>query len=150
MPRILPRILHSPPSFFEPPIHLHPPLTNVPLILASRRLASLKLIQVPSTDVQAPLVIIHALPEVADLGLASASLRRGHVGLVLLREVGRGGLLFSGGRGRAAGEESADGVADRGAYCDTAVIELVNDDCVKSGSRTDGRYECASKLSRIA
>lgn len=88
------------------------------LVLASRLLAGLQLIQIPSTDVQAALVVIHALPEVANLGLASTALLGRVVGLVLLCEVGVLGLLL-GRCGGAAAEPASDGVADGGTYCDT-------------------------------
>lgn len=96
------------------------PIISSTLILASGLLACLELVQVPSTDVQASLVVIHALPEVADLSLACAVGALSVVGsllLVLLSEVGGLSLLGSGLGGRATGEEPANGMADGGADC---------------------------------
>jgi hypothetical protein len=92
------------------------------LILASSLLAGLELVQVPATDIQASLVLVHALPEVTNLGLACAIGALSVVGsllLVLLSEVGRLSLLGSGFGGRATGEETANGVANGGADCYT-------------------------------
>ena len=92
---------------------------TIHLVLASSLLASLKLVQIPPTDRQAALVLIHTPPEVSDIRLAD--LRR------LVVRVHNGALLsLSHGlvgrrcccRGTAT-EEAADGVADGGAYCDT-------------------------------
>ena len=96
--------------------------STIHLVLTSRLLARLKLIQVPPTNRQASLVVIHALPEIAHVRLADL---RGLVVRV------HNGTLFSlshglvGRRccclGGAAAEETADCVADGGAYCHTAV-----------------------------
>lgn len=96
-------------------------LTRIHLVLASRGLASLQLIHIPSTNSQAALVLIHALSEVADLCLASSALILSACLLVLLCEFGRGWLLLSG-SGGAAREETADGMADGRSYSDTAMI----------------------------
>lgn len=89
-----------------------------------------QLIQIPPANSQITPVVIHALPEVAHVGLARGRLPRA-VGRAALpqRAVhglrlggGLGCLLgFSGGAGAAAAEEAADGVADGGADCDTTV-----------------------------
>jgi hypothetical protein len=94
------------------------------LILASRGLASLELIQVPSTDGQATLVLVHALAEVVDVRRTCASRLHLCGVLVLLcefRVLGRG----FGGCGRAATEPAADCVTNRGSDGDTAVVMLV-------------------------
>jgi hypothetical protein len=59
-----------------------------PLVLTGGGLACLELVQVPSTDSQAALVLVHALAEVVDVGATCAG--RLHLGgaLVLLGEVG--------------------------------------------------------------
>lgn len=91
----------------------HTRSTRATLVLASSRLARLQLIEVPSTDSQAALVLVHALAELVDVVCASAGLRhlRGSRILVLLGELGVLGGGFGGGRG-AATEPAADGVAD--------------------------------------
>jgi len=81
------------------------------LVLARRLLACFQLIQVPSADSQAALILIHALAERADLALARA---RRHVCSIAIGLLSRCGLLcwrFSGGGGPAA-EEASHGVAD--------------------------------------
>ena len=91
------------------------PSSPFSLVLPSRRLTRLKLIKIPATDGQTPLVIIHALAEALDIIRARSSRRLLHCsgvgGLVLRGELGglRGG--FSG-RGGAAAEPAADCVAD--------------------------------------
>ena len=94
---------------------LHPPL-----VLSRGLLARLQLIQVPSTDRQAALVLIHALPEILDVACAGTG-GGGRVDLrVLLREFV--GLLLGGGFGRGRGtaeEEVGKTVADGGADGDT-------------------------------
>lgn len=108
-------------NFLPPP----PPLQDPPLVLARRLLARLQLIQIPPADGQRALVLVHAPPEVANVGGAGAG------AVVLLRRVvvGRHArLLGVGGRrrlgGAAAAEEAADGVADGGADGDTTDEEL--------------------------
>lgn len=64
------------------------PTTNTPLVLRSSLLARLQLIQIPPANRQAALVIVHALAEVVDVGLARAALVRLLRLLVLLSEVG--------------------------------------------------------------
>jgi hypothetical protein len=111
-------------SFLRPVKHL---------ILTSRRLTRLKLVQVPSTDSQASLVVVHALAELVDVVRACAGalhLRDGAVGgLVLCGELGGCGGRGFGRRGAAATEPAADSVADRGSDCYTAgrmsVINLI-------------------------
>jgi hypothetical protein len=91
------------------------------LVLSSSRLTRLQLIQVPSTDRKGALVLIHALPEVIDIGRTSArgALLARVLSLLLLvlhaRLDGRSGRLST----AAAAEETADRVADGGAYCYT-------------------------------
>lgn len=86
-----------------------------PLVLASRGLASLELVKIPTTDSQTTLVLIHALAEALDVVCARAGLR--HLGgslvgrLVLSREFRILGRGISGGGGAAA-EPAADCVAD--------------------------------------
>lgn len=81
-----------------PPLHPSP-CPSHPLILAGSSLAGLELVEIPSANVQAALVLVHALPEVTDLGLASATLAVVVGGLVLLGKIGGCGLLLSGLRG---------------------------------------------------
>jgi hypothetical protein len=101
---------------------IHVPLT--PLILTSRTLTSLELIQIPPTDINAPTILIHALPEISNLRLtrtsATATLRIVRL-LMLLREIRRLSW-FGSGCGAAAGKETADGVADGRADRDTAGV----------------------------
>jgi len=117
--------IHTSPS--NPLLHLFlsrtaTTLNIVHLVLARRRLTRLQLIQIPPAHREVPLVLIHALPEVADVRLAR--LRRlkvlvdGVLATLGLRE-GLGGLGRGGRGGGAAAEETADGVADGGADCDT-------------------------------
>lgn len=82
------------------------------LILTSRTLTSLQLIQIPPTNRQTPAVLIHALPEIRHLVRAHARRRLVRHGAVCL--FGLRGLGLDGGRGRggAAAEEAADGVTD--------------------------------------
>lgn len=95
------------------------------LVLPSRRLTCLELIQIPPADAQAPLVLIHAPAEAAHVLRAGAALRllARRVDLVRVLELraGGGGL---GGRAAAAREPAADGVADRGADCHSAACVL--------------------------
>lgn len=100
------------------------PQTHSTLILPRSRLARLELIQVPPADGKASLVLVHALAEVIDVGRADAALGRGVDLLVLLGEVVVLGRGLGGRGGGAAGEPAADGVADRGADCYTAVTVL--------------------------
>ena len=92
------------------------------LVLTSSLLASLQLIQVPSANRQATLVLVHAGAELLDVSRARA--RRLHLcgALVLLCEFGVLGRSLGGCGGRAAAEEAADGVADGGSDCDTTVL----------------------------
>jgi hypothetical protein len=120
-----------------PCIPSHPPHPSQPptqLIRPSSLLTSLQLIQIPATDAHIPLILIHTAREILDVrraGLVLRSAITARSGLVLavveivvhglrvgVRGVLLGGLFLGGG---AAAEEAADGVADRGSYCDTAV-----------------------------
>jgi hypothetical protein len=100
-------------------------LSNIPhLVLARSLLARLQLIQVPPTNRQAPLVIIHALAKLIHIVRARTALLARHVDLAVL--LGEVGVLrrVGGGFGRgAAAEPAADCVADRGTDCDTAAID---------------------------
>ena len=60
------------------PQHLRflPILSGIPtLILPSRRLTRLKLIQIPPTNRQAPLILIHALAEIVHVRRTRPTLR---------------------------------------------------------------------------
>jgi len=96
--------------------------------LRASLLASLQLLQVPTADLHIPLVLVHALCEVARVDVARPRavvvLRicrlRGvllRLGLLLL-------LLLRGRRGAATSEEAADRVADRGSDCYTTVLNV--------------------------
>jgi hypothetical protein len=68
---------------------LFPTSYDTILVLTSGGLASLKLVQIPSTDCQTSLVLIHTLAERVDVLGAGTGLRlRGSVDLVLLLELG--------------------------------------------------------------
>lgn len=108
------------------PSQLHPNtqllfLSFFHLVLASRSLASLQLIQIPAADGQVALVLVHAGAEVADVLRADRRrlvLRVHRHGAVV--RLSHGLVGRRGGRARAAAEPAAHGVADRGADCDTA------------------------------
>ena len=94
------------------------------LILTSRRLTSLQLIQIPTTDRQIALVLIHTALEVHHLALADLG------GLISLIHPVLAVLLLSDGLidrcfglVAAAAEPAADCVADGGADCDATVEE---------------------------
>jgi hypothetical protein len=74
----------------------HPLYTSFHLVLTSRSLARLELIQVPPTDSQATLVLVHALAEVVDVSATRTGRLHLCGVLVLLGEVGV--LRRSGGR----------------------------------------------------
>ena len=99
------------------------------LVLTGRRLAGLELVQVPATDSQTTLVLVHALAEALDIVRARTRLRhlsrRRVSGLVLGGEFSVLRRGFSGGRGTAS-KPAADCVADGGSYCDTAVQKRVS------------------------
>lgn len=89
------------------------------LVRSGGSLAGLELLEVPVADLHVAVVLVHALCEV---------LRGARAVVVVLVLGGRGGGGSSGSRGgfrRAAGEEAADGVADRGADSDTTARELL-------------------------
>jgi hypothetical protein len=104
---------------------------SIPLVLASRRLTRFELVQVPSTDSQTTLVLIHTFAEALDVVCARTGLCHlggcGVGGLVLGRELGVLGRSFGGGRGTAS-EPAADCVADGGTYCDTAIVHVSLED----------------------
>ena len=109
------------------------------LVLTSRRLAGLELVQVPATDSQTTLVLVHALAEALDIVCARTRLRhlsrRRVSGLVLGGEFSVLRRGFGGGRGTAS-KPAADCVADGGSYCDTAVQSaLVKCICVVCGPK---------------
>lgn len=105
------------------------------LVLGSSSLASLELIKVPAADVQATLVLVHAIREVLDISLAHLGLRRRvAVALVetLVHALRRSHGLLLGLRRLGAGateEHVANGVTDGGTDSDTTVkiILLVQD-----------------------
>ncbi|KAH8623704.1 hypothetical protein IG631_21409 [Alternaria alternata] len=105
------------------------------LVLTSRRLAGLELIQVPATDSQTTLVLVHALAEALDIVCARTRLchlsRRRASGLVLSGEFSVLRRGFGGGRGTAS-KPAADCVADGGSYCDTAVQKRVSQIILRS------------------
>lgn len=86
-----------------------------------------QLVKVPSANGHVALVLIQALAEVADVGLASRSLPRAVGGTALPQSVVHrlslsGSSLLSLSRGTAGGttaEKAADGVSDRGTDGDT-------------------------------
>lgn len=99
------------------------------LILLSSSLAGFQLVKVPSANSHVALVLIQALAEVANVGLASRSLPRAVGGTALPQSIvhrlslsGRRSLLgLSGGTaGGTTAEQAADGVSDRGTNCDTS------------------------------
>ena len=114
-----------------PPTHCHiiptPELTRRNLILPSRRLTSLQLIQIPPTNGQISLILIHALAEVANLHLAHLRRRIVRVNGVLVVVLLSDGLLRGRGGFAAAttAEETADGMADGGADCDATATQLL-------------------------
>jgi hypothetical protein len=120
-----------------PPSSLHNRRLRVPnlalfhcnLVLTGRRLAGLELVQVPATDSQTTLVLVHALAEALDIVCARTRLRhlsrRRVSGLVLGGEFSVLRRGFGGGRGTAS-KPAADCVADGGSYCDTAVKKRVS------------------------
>ena len=117
------------------------PISRVPLqlVLTSRRLAGLELVQVPATDSQTTLVLVHALAEALDIVRARTRLRhlsrRRASGLVLSGEFSVLRRGFGGGRGTAS-KPAADCMADGGSYCDTAVQSaLVKCICVVCGPK---------------
>lgn len=107
-----------------------PPSSSLHLILRSRLLTRLQLIQIPPTNRQTPLVLIHARPEVVDVVGAHAlrglgvGHRRALVHAVVLGGHWSGFLLLLGGSTATAAEPAADGVADRGTDCYTAVGDV--------------------------
>lgn len=83
-------------------LHKYIAIVSLPLVLASRRLTRLELVQVPTTDSQTTLVLIHTFAKALNVVCARAGLRHlggcGVSGLVLGRELGVLGRSFSGGR----------------------------------------------------
>lgn len=101
------------------------PFCNIHLVLASSRLAGLQLLQVPPANLHVSAVVIHALGE------ACCRTRAVVAPFVLLLRLGADLLLWLLGRGGGtAAEEATDGVADRRAYCYTAVeVSIVSLRC---------------------
>ena len=119
--------------------HLSPFEFNTIGRLTSRRLAGLELVQVPATDSQTTLVLVHALAEALVIVCARTRLRhlsrRRVSGLVLGGEFSVLRRGFGGGRGTAS-KPAADCVADGRSYCDTAVQSaLVKCICVVCGPK---------------
>ena len=96
--------------------------SSSPLVLAGGSLARLELVKVPAADGKVALVLVHAAPEVGDILCAYTRglVLRVHGGLAVLV---LGERLVDGRSGcaGAAAEPTADGVADGGTDCDTAV-----------------------------
>lgn len=90
-----------------------------------------QLVHVPTTDADVAIVLIHAVAEVTNVGLTGRVLP-GLVGSTALPEtavhtlrLGRRSLLgLSGSAGATTAEEATDGVADRGADCDTTINQV--------------------------
>jgi hypothetical protein len=113
---------------------LEPPLRHwASLVPRSSSLTSLQLLHVPATNTHIPLILIHAVGERLDIvgTRTGRSVGRGLsvsvVQIVVWLGVGIDGLLLGlrlivGLRGRPAAEHAADGVADGGTYCHTAVV----------------------------
>lgn len=93
------------------------------LVGAGGSLASLELLKVPVADLHVAVVVVHALCKV--LGGTGAVV----VGLLLGSGLGLDG--GGSGLGGSAREETADGVADRGADSDTAVRIEVSYTCLE-------------------
>jgi hypothetical protein len=96
--------------------------SSSPLVLAGGSLARLELVKVPAADGEVALVLVHAAPEVGDVLCANAG------GLVLGVHGGLAVLVLGerlvdrrSGCAGAAAEPTANGVADGGTDCDTAV-----------------------------
>ena len=85
------------------------------LVLARRGLADLELLEVPAADLHVAALLVHALGELLRSALAVVA-PRAVVLLALLALRLHGALLGLGGRGRAAAEETADGVPDGRAH----------------------------------
>lgn len=122
-PQFLPPSL---PASLSPSLLSLGPLLLSHLVLTSSSLTRLQLIQIPPTNRQVPLVLIHTLPEIPHFARTHLRSLVGGVldvlALVVLRERlvrgGRRGLVRAG----AATEEAADGVADRGPDHGAAVM----------------------------
>jgi hypothetical protein len=97
------------------PMPLYTSSSSLRLVRTSRRLTRLKLIQIPPTDSQTTLVIIHALAEAPNI-IRTRRTRLGHLrgvgGLVLCAELGGLGCCGFRGGGGPATEPAADCVAD--------------------------------------
>lgn len=106
-------------------LFLHSFPRQTPLVLASSLLTRLQLIQIPPTNRQVSLVLIHTCSEAVDIVRASTLRLVGLRGTaldetVVLLGLERSGLLSSG-LGAAATEPAADCVADGGSDCYTTV-----------------------------
>jgi hypothetical protein len=105
------------------PIVLHPiplPILASTLILTSSLLTRLELIQIPPTNRQVALVLIHTTLEVHHLRLAHLGRLIALVHRVLAVRLLSDGLVDRCLRSAAAAEEAAEGVADAGADRDAA------------------------------
>lgn len=111
------------PMYTSSPIVYHPSIVHqtTRLVLTRSLLAHLKLIQIPSTNIQITILLIHTLLELSDLRLAL------RCSLIVLIHCILSGLILSNSlisrRSclRASSKPAADCVADAGADCYTAV-----------------------------
>ena len=88
------------------------------LILTSRLLTRLKLIQIPPTYREVALILIHTTLEIHHLPLANLGRLVRLIHRVLAVRLFSDGLVDRCLRSAAAAEEAAEGVADAGADCD--------------------------------
>ena len=131
--RLLPRpsphniIPLIPPTPVSPASHGSTPLPN--LIVLRRILTSLQLLKIPPTNRHIAPVLVHTVRETLQINRTwlARLCARGRISVVrtrlceiILSYSGRLRLLLCCGAGTAA-EEPTDGVADRGADCDTTI-----------------------------
>lgn len=117
------------------------------LVLSSRSLAGFQLVQVPTANSQITLILIHAVPEVADISRASTVLCRVICSRATLPQAavhglgrGRSLLRLSGSAGRrTAREKASDGVSDRGTDCYTSCGRCHLAEEARSGALLDSR-----------
>lgn len=135
------------------------------LVLASRRLARLKLVQVPSADGQAALVLIHASSKVVDVGLADlgglVTAVHGVLAVLCLGDrLGRSSLCCRSGRATAepAAYCVADGRADRDTTESMVSMEIgrirtmvaLTLQCWPSGRRAQSHRRSAGQVRLVA